>query len=217
MVITAAFGVLFSFGPYYGGLTLPFKLLYDYLVIFQAIRAPGRVMVIIMLALAVLAGIGTLLILNRYKGKLHYWVFATIILFLMADSLAIPLKLTQPVLPSAETVSWVDNTLTKDAVLLYYPPDKWQTALHMDRTLNRPLLNGYSGFTPEPHQSLFAEMLVEGFIEEPLPALSKAVGIGATHLVVLGNYTFDTISEGYLGKFEDVSIYELRNLLDYIE
>ena len=62
-------GVLFSLGPWWKNLRLPYYYLYQYVPFFQAIRVPSRFGIIAICAIAVLSGVTLSYLFSRMKNK----------------------------------------------------------------------------------------------------------------------------------------------------
>jgi hypothetical protein len=122
------------------------------------IRVPSRFTVLTVLALAVLAGIGA----ERLRRA-----FPAILLLLLVELAAFPLDAR----PYSVDPSPMDRALAgmeRGAVAAFPIPDPRDgvasASLHSRYMLHStahffPLLNGYSGFTPERHDRLFRELV----------------------------------------------------------
>jgi hypothetical protein len=142
-----------SFGPAAGLYTALHRLVPG----FDFIRVPSRLTVLTVLALAVLAGIGA----ERMRR-----LFPALLLLLLVELAAFPLDAR----PYPRETSPMGRELAKmesGPVAAFPVPDPRDTiaaaSRHsrymLDSTVHFfPLVNGYSGFTPERHDRLFREL-----------------------------------------------------------
>ena len=145
-----------SLGPR-GGL---YAALYQWLPGFDFIRVPSRLTILTVLALAILAGFGAER-LAATRRPLLAPVFATLILVELA---AFPLDTQAYAVTSTPMDSWLKEQSDREPIVVLPipdPADDVEAARHHSRYMLdslvhlRPLVNGYSGFTPPSHRRLF--------------------------------------------------------------
>ncbi len=144
-----------SLGPQ-GGL---YAALYQWLPGFDFIRVPSRLTILTVLALAMLAGFGA----ERVATRRLSWapLFAVLILVELA---AFPLDTHLYAVTSTPMDSWLKEQTDREPIVVLPipdPADDLAAARHHSRYMLdslvhlRPLVNGYSGFTPPSHRRLF--------------------------------------------------------------
>jgi hypothetical protein len=141
-------GVLLSLGPAVPGQ----PWLYRIVVPLQGIRNVARFGYLAIVAVAVLAGFGVALIHRRWPRA--RWMPAVTAAFVLAanlDALSVPIEYVE-----AEPVSPIHRRVPDAKAIVaefpFYPPDRvFRHAPYMLHSLDhwRPMLNGYSGLTPE--------------------------------------------------------------------
>ena len=145
-----------SIGPQ-GGL---YAALYRWLPGFDFIRVPSRLTILTVLALAILAGFGAER-LAATRRPLLVPLFAALILVELA---AFPLDTQLYAVTSTPMDSWLKEQSDRDPIVVLPipdPADDVEAARHHSRYMLdslvhlRPLVNGYSGFTPPSHRRLF--------------------------------------------------------------
>ena len=185
LVVIALLGVLLSFGPR----TSVYEWAYNVLPGFSGLRAPARFAILFMLALTALAGFGLAYLRRMLPPRRAAIVGIAVIVLITAEAIRAPLTYA-PFTGFSPVYSML--AAEREPVVLvetpFYPPE----AVHMNAVyvLNstahwRPLLNGYSGYTP----SGFAE-LAAAFRPFPADDAVRAMQrAGATHVVVhFGRY-----------------------------
>ncbi len=224
-LLAAAF--VFSLG------TQPYGLLRDFVPGFGNLRAPYRIAVVFLFALAMLAAAGMARVLERLRnrGRDRSRALAAVALpaLVVLESLSIPLPLT-PV-PVGEEVPAVYRWLAEredDPAIVFFParipleyPRVLYSAYHWKR-----MVNGFSGYAPY----LYVE-LAERSAEFPSPALVtdlRELGVDLV-LVETGSYPparrkqvlrrirrLERAVDGLrpLGDFDGVRVYELRGAAD---
>jgi hypothetical protein len=152
-VILALSSLWASLGPRAGLYTALYRLVPG----FDFIRVPSRLTVLTVLALAVLAGMGA----ERVRRA-----FPAVLLLLLVELAAFPLDAR----PYSFVISPMDRALLEmepGPVAVFPIPDPRDTIAAASRhslyMLNAtvhflPMVNGYSGFTPERHDRLFREL-----------------------------------------------------------
>jgi hypothetical protein len=152
-VVLALVSLWASLGPRAGLYTALYRLVPG----FDFIRVPSRLTVLTVLALAVLAGMGA----ERVRRA-----FPAVLLLLLVELAAFPLDAR----PYAIPASPMDRALVEmepGPVAAFPIPDPRDTIAAASRhslymlhaTVHfLPLVNGYSGFTPERHDRLFREL-----------------------------------------------------------
>ena len=174
----------------------PYDLLFSYLPGFDGVRVPARYLMIVTLFLAVLAGFGAASLLTRRAGRS---VAAAACVMILAESWVVPMwtnvriaspgfELTPRELAMGDDISpiyrWARDAPAK-IVLIEFPfaePAYDILATFYAGEHRRPVVNGYSGFFPEPYlrRATFLRR-----IPEDLEAATKALrSSGATHAIV---------------------------------
>lgn len=181
MVAVGLAGVALSFGPSAPG----YHWLYDHVTILQGIRAVVRMGWLWLLALAVLAGVGVRRLERRWPA--HATAIAiTAALFVSVEATRAPMAFTR--FAGIPAIYGHVATLPDSAVLVEvpFPPGHAVQAngpyVLASSTHFRPMMNGYSGFTPGSYY-------LHAAVAARLPAASavQELGyLGATHLVVHG-------------------------------
>lgn len=153
----AVFGlsVWASLGPRFG----LYEALYHVLPGFDFIRVPSRLTILSVLALAILAGFG----LERWTSG-RPLLAASLGVLTLVELASFPLDVqAYAIRPSAMDL-WLARDPRPGAVAVFPIPDPAQevssarrhSAYMLGSTAHyRPLINGYSGFTPPEHESLF--------------------------------------------------------------
>lgn len=152
-VVLAVFSLWASLGPQAG----LYSALYRLVPGFDFIRVPSRFTILTVLALAVLAGMGA----ERIRRA-----FSPLLVLLLVELAAFPLDAR----PYPVAISPMDRALARmepGPVAAFPIPDPRDTvaaasrhSLYMLESTAHffPLVNGYSGFTPESHDRLFREL-----------------------------------------------------------
>jgi hypothetical protein len=193
-------GLALSFGPSLPG----YATLYAVLPILQAIRATARFGYLVTLAVAVLAGFGSVVLRRRMPTA--SWRIAAPVLVMAAalEPLAAPLGLIR-----FEAVAPIYHRLAgvSDAVVVEVPFYGPRTAqFHAHYMLNstahwRPLVNGYSGFRPASFYT-HAEAL-QLFPQDRAFEMMRQIGV--THVFV-HRAQFDTAALAMLDARSDVEV-----------
>ena len=174
-------GIVLSFGPFVPG----YPQLYSILPLLQAIRAAARFGYLALFAVAVLSGYGLATVRRRLSARRSPQVIVTAAVLLLAvvEPFAAPLRYEPfTAIPTIyERPKAAANAVVVD--LPFPAPDAtYRSAPYvLGSTLHfKPLLNGYSGFTPP---SYFAHY--EQFRAFPDTASIKALqAAGVTHVFV---------------------------------
>lgn len=162
-VVLASAGVMLSLGPETAG----YRWLHEHVVLFRGIRAVNRFSLLPVLALCVLAGFAL-------AGRRRLCWLALV--FGLAEAADLPLRLGAYAGPTA-AARWLADERGAVAVL---PLGERDTEAMLDAVAHfRPLLNGYSGFTP-PHARWLPDALEDPASEDALRLLR---GLGVRHLV----------------------------------
>ncbi|MBM3770923.1 MAG: hypothetical protein FJW27_06480 [Acidimicrobiia bacterium] len=179
---TACVGVLLSFGPAW----VPgYETLHGMLPLFQAVRTTSRFGYLGIVGLAGLAGFGLMMVRRQAMARpvLHAGLGVVAVAAVSLEPLAAPLEL-QPF----HGVSPLYRTLEAEpgAVVIELPfPRPESVYLNAAYMLNstahwRPLVNGYSGFTPPSYVERYLE-LRDFPSDTSIEALRR---LGVTHMVV---------------------------------
>jgi len=172
----------------------PYLFLYSYVPGFDGLRVPARYGMLVMLFLAILAGLGAAAIERRWRrGGIVALVLGLCVLVEAgaapilvngmgpeADYVTPPAQMSQipPVFPFIKT-------LPRDSVIAEFPFGQWTFELrymYYSTRHWRPLINGYSGNFPLSYQ-LMAEALRRP-TQNPERAWQALAGSGATHVVL---------------------------------
>lgn len=164
---------------------LPYRLFFEYIPGFKAIRQPARFHMFTMVGLSLLAGLGGQALLNRVSARWQRVLPVVCLALITAENLYIPIALT-PVLRPAEippVYTWLADEAGPGPVLelpilmdvggvesprLYYSTRHW-----------RRLINGYGGFFP-PTYAYFL------FFDREFPAqpYDWIVGLGVRYVIL---------------------------------
>jgi hypothetical protein len=147
--------------------TAAYRFLHEHVVFFRGIRAMYRFAVVPVLALCVLAGFG----LAR-----RLWPSLLAVALALLEASHAPIHVT-PYAPPSEAARWLAE---RDGAVAYAPLGERDTEAMLDGIVHfRPLVNGYSGFTPRSYGWAQAA-LARPDSEEALRYLR---GAGVTHVV----------------------------------
>ena len=168
-------------------ITLPYQWLYDLLPLLHALRAPVRFDALVMFAIAVLAGLGTLAIRNSpltIRIKRYELQIATMLVPLIAlEYLALPAANITPV-PTGSTVPQYVRWLAKQphGVILELPMIMGEPGKLLDLTRQylstydwQQTPDGYSGFVPPLRGEIAYEL--QSFPNERSISLLQALGV----------------------------------------
>ena len=183
-------GQILGYGPYYW--------LWAFVPGFDGLRVPGRLLMVVALFLAVLAGLGTAALVTRWP-RARRAVLSTAVAGMLAESWVAPMPLNVRIgsryyelpprqLATGDQVSPIYQFVKRapgKVVLIEFPfgePGYETLSTFYAGYHRRPLVNGYSGFFPEGYlrRSTFLS-----YIPFDLDAATKALSTtGATHAVV---------------------------------
>jgi hypothetical protein len=164
--IMTLIGLILSFGPERRmpenpTLWLPYRLLYDYVPGFAAIRVPARFAIIVSFGVAVLAGFGAAFLLKRVRWRAATTGFICAAITLEAASLPIPLTPIAAAEQTPEVYYWLAQQPGKDVVLELPMPYPWITLgyteaprVYYSAVHGKQLINGYSGFFPPVYERI---------------------------------------------------------------
>jgi hypothetical protein len=155
-----ACGVFLSFGPKVPG----YALLYQFVPLLQAVRAPVRFGYLGIVAVAILAGFGVAELRSRLPIRIWPPLTAVMLVTAVIEPLAAPLQLS-----AFDDIPRIYARVPPepDAVVVELPFPSSQAVFHNAKyMLNstrhwKPMLNGYSGFVPASYYQHFA--LLERF------------------------------------------------------
>jgi hypothetical protein len=215
LVAMGACGFLLSFGgklPGYG-------LLFRYVPLLQAIRAPVRFGYLAVLAVAMLAGFGAADLRRRLPPRVWRPLAAVALVLAVIEPLAAPLYLS----PFTGISAIYERVAAEPgAVIVELPfPDSravFHNAVFMLNSTRhwKPMLNGYSGFVPGSYHDHFAA--IDRF---PAPDTVVALqALGVTHLFVhldgYGSGMLDDLDRipalSKIARDEQVVLYRLRGI-----
>ena len=171
-------GVLLSFGP---AIAPGYELLYSTIPLVQGIRTTARFGYLGLVAVAVLGGYGVV-ILRRHvltrTPRLNTTVSIALVALVFLEPLAIPI-VYEPFIGIASIYRLpAANPRAIVVEMPIAPPDRpFRNAPYvLGSTLNwKPLINGYSGFTPESYTRHYVAM--RDFPEAAAIAAMQAVGV----------------------------------------
>jgi hypothetical protein len=152
-----------SLGPPFGLYTLLYRLLPG----FDLIRVPSRLAILTLLAWAVLAGAGAVRIIERLSPRARVPAGVVLVLLLVAEFSAFPLKAPPYAVEVGEIDRWVAARPRPFVVaeLPVAPPAdaiasaRYQSHYMLHSMLHwQPTVNGYSGFLPPRHEMLFDQL-----------------------------------------------------------
>ena len=146
--VIAATGLVLSLGP--EGVRPLYAWMADHVFGFQAIRAPARFSVVVMLGLCVLAGVGVA------QARLRASVVALLTIMMCLEYANAPLAFVLAPPSSTATGRWLaDNTAPGAVLYLPLTLDR-ENSPFMVQSLEhgRPIVNGYSGQRPSFYTSL---------------------------------------------------------------
>jgi hypothetical protein len=209
-------GIALSCGPSMPG----YAVLYRLLPPLQGIRNAARFGYLAIVSSAILAGFGVAAIRQRWPQRRLRPAFAfSVILLANVDAFSAPIDYV-----NAERVSPLFSSLrNSDAIVAefpFYPPDRvFHNADYMlESTYNwRPMLNGYSGLTPQSYVDHARELA--RFPDQHAMATLRAIGV--THIFVhdraLRDWTDDETADAVrrspdlrlLAQDGDVALYRL--------
>ena len=195
--MAVAFGVAafaLSFGPAFPG----YAVLYEVFPLMTGIRGASRFGQLWLVAIAILAGFGWLKLRHAFvratmpaARKVVLPLGAAILVGVHAEALRAPISYTEyPGIPAA----WDELRSTGDSAVLaffpFYPPESVflnaRYMLYSTRSF-KPMLNGYSGFTPQSYRRHVEAM-------RPFPdraSIDYLREVGVTHVVVQGHLMSD--------------------------
>lgn len=174
-----------NFKPLLAG---PYILFYDFFPGFRGLRAPGRIAVVMMLAVAVIAAWAFARVTSRLRKLAVQAGLAGLIgLLILADFSAFPIVMAK--VPEIPPIYREVRDLPDSAALIELPMpgqnwsfEDWRGALRMYYSTfhGKRIANGYSGYYPPGHKLVRDAM--EGF---PAPrALKLLRDLGITHVLV---------------------------------
>ena len=171
--------------------TGPYLLFYKFLPGFQGMRASGRFVVIMMLALAVLAGWAVARLRPRIKVRaLRAGLVGLIGILVLADYAIVPIKIAPfPLGDRIPPIYQTVKSLPPESVLIELPmpslswvEEDWRNVLPMYFSMihGKATVNGYSGYYP-PGYTVVRDAM-EGFPQGR--TLQFLRDIGATHILI---------------------------------
>jgi hypothetical protein len=212
----AIVGLALSFGPFLPG----YATLYGLFWPLQGIRNAARFGYLVIVGLAIVAAFGVAEIRRRSVRASSKAFAAALLAAANLDAVAAPLELVAP-----ERVSpihrMVRNTDAVVAEFPFYAPDRMfrQAPYLLHSTQHwRPMVNGYSGITPESYIQHSRELA--GFPDDTAVAALRRIGV--THVFVhdralrawTNNETADAVARTsalrLLAADADVALYEIR-------
>ena len=216
--------LVLSLGPYLkvfghrSNIPLPYLLLHKFVPGYGAIRAPSRFGVFVFFSLSILAGYGIrhLLFLAENRSARSAVTGALIAVLLVVEHAVFPLDVSLE-LPTGDKIpavyKWIDENTPSDAVLFEIGFDsdwnewKSQTTRYMYYSIYhwRPLVNGYSGFTP----SFTSNVAKESRIFPTTRLLSVLRDIETDYIVIHSDRVDDWNAEQVIALIKEHSDLEL--------
>jgi hypothetical protein len=154
--------IVLSLGPRLGGLPLPYALLFEHLPGFRSIRVPARLVVMVALCVAFLAGCGASHWLPRLgRWRLPVAVAAVLLTLAEAGPMTWPGVIVPPPNEGPAVVHWLAARTDAPVVLELPIPTQsllqaftqctrqYYSTVHWQRTVN-----GYSGFMTRTYETL---------------------------------------------------------------
>ncbi len=132
---------------------------------FDFIRVPSRLTLLTVLALSVLAGFGAELVVSKRKRIAPTIVL--LVVLLLVELAAFPLETTHYEVTTSPMDQWLADSSTSDPIVVLPIPDPrddvasartHSTYMLYSLAHFAPLVNGYSGFTPQSHERLFQRL-----------------------------------------------------------
>lgn len=144
--LIGVFGAWASLGPAYG----LYGWLHAYFPGINGLRAPPRYVIFVILSLAVLAGMATSWILDRFRGATRVTLGSTLVLFPLIESFAGPIPYTTaPDLPPVyEWLAARPNPAPVVEMPLDWEPYKNSIYLYWSTSHFKPIANGHSTLVP---------------------------------------------------------------------
>lgn len=172
-------GVVLSFGPFVPG----YATLYDMVPLLQGTRAAVRFGYLGLLAVAILAAYGTVIVRSRLTGARRRAAGMAVVAVVALEPMAAPIAYVpfNGIPRIYEQLAEVPEAVV--AELPFPPPESFHR--NAPYVLNstkhwRPLLNGYSGFVPASYVRHY--LAFESFPDDA--ALEALAAAGVTHVVV---------------------------------
>ena len=134
---------------------------------FDFIRVPSRLTLLTVLALAVLAGFGAEFVASKRKRLALKGLPAVLVILVLVELAAFPLETTHYEVTTSPMDQWLAESATSDPIVVLPIPDprddvasarRHSTYMLYSLAHFAPLVNGYSGFTPQSHQRLFQRL-----------------------------------------------------------
>lgn len=148
-------------------LTGPYILLYEWVPIFQSLRAPSRLAMMMMMGLALLSGWAIVTLMERQKNhRVRKLIPLLVGILILVSYVSIPLPLD--FVPGAKKIPEIYRhvqALPSDTVLIElpmpeFPPNRGREALLMYYSIfhRKKLVNGYSGYFPPGYIIVYESM-----------------------------------------------------------
>ncbi len=150
----------------------PYSVLFAYVPGFDALRVPARFWMITLVALSALASIGVARLLAVQSARVRVLTAALVIVLVGEGVMRFPLQETPAALPIPREAAAVLEVPAGDAI-------GDATAMYRSLSHHRPVLNGWSGYTPSSY-----ERLVRRLEAEDAGVLREATARGPIALVI---------------------------------
>ncbi len=142
-----------SFGPRGGLYMIPYKLLPW---IFALLRAPSRFGVLVVFALAVLAGLGVAA-LQQWAGRPRFVAVVACVAALLDLSVVLPVTAAVPIPAGYQALAQLPPGPLLELPIFWRPLDRPRNSIYMlfsTETGWRPIVGGYSDYTPPDYETL---------------------------------------------------------------
>lgn len=214
-ITIAATGLLLSFGPFLHlnrhtihhpfPVPLPYALFYYIMPGFQGFRNSARWEMLFIISIAILIGLELQIITKKISFKIKIAIYLVLIIgiigeFSQIQFISIPQKKVFP-----KIYSWMDTTPV-NSTFIFMPIYNWNMQPYAQQELFReyystiefrPMVNGYSGFSPPPWQE-FISFMHNNFPNDK--SIYKLRDMGVRYIVI-DKYSFD---KGFHSKFEKI-------------
>lgn len=157
-----------------------YAVLHSSLPGFDGMRVPARFGMLVTTALTVLAGFGAAALLDRLRLRSARMVTVALLLLAVAEVWCVPLNFREGPTKPDEVNQWLAGQ-PGDAPVLFLPVFTQTRSYYEARRMLsatahwRPLVNGYSGFTPPGYEDLAARL--NRFPDAESLALLKEMGV----------------------------------------
>ena len=158
---------VFSLWASFGPPASLYTALYRVVPGFDFIRVPSRLTLLTVLALSVLAGFGAELVTTKWKRSAWKGLPGLLVVLVLVELAAFPLETTHYGVTTSPMDQWLADGSKSDPIVVLPIPDprddvasarRHSTYMLYSLAHFAPMVNGYSGFTPQSHQRLFQSL-----------------------------------------------------------